>query len=149
MRSEGRFKFVAGFALGAAAMALFGRARRRAVLRDKSVSFARGTACAAGRRARDLGHRLRGLVYQTKARLSQEQIPDDILVERVRARLGKPVSHPRAIEVRAGCVVLAGPILADEAHDLIRQVSRIPGVVAIDCELDLHDEPGDVPALQH
>ena len=151
MRVEGSWKFVAGFAVGGAAVALLGRARQRAMVRDKSMSLAKGAAGATRRRAKDLRQRLRGVVYQAKARLSQEGIPDDILVERVRAQLGKPVSHPRAIEVRAcdGCVTLAGPILADEAEDLIRQVSRIPGVVSIDCELDLHDTAGNVPALQH
>jgi len=145
------WKFLAGFALGGAVVAFLGRASRRAVIRDKSLSLARETAGAAIRRGRDLRHRLRGLLHKTKARLSQEQVPDDILIERVRAQLGKPVSYPRAIDVRAhdGWVVLAGPILADEAADLIRQVSRIPGVLAVDCELDLHHEPDRVPALQH
>ena len=151
MRSEGAWKFVAGFVLGGAAVALFGRARQRAMLRDKTVSLAKDVAGGTRRRARHFGQRLRGVVYEAKSRLSQEQVPDDVLVERVRAQLGKPVSHPRAIEVRAldGCVTLAGPILADEAEDLIQQVSRIPGVVAIDCELDLYDAPDGVPALQH
>lgn len=46
-------------------------------------------------------------------------------------------------------MILAGPILADEAEDLIRQVSRIAGVRSIESALDLYDEPGNVPALQH
>lgn len=151
MASRSNWKFAAGFVLGGAFVALLGGRRRRAILRDKSASFARDAAGMATRRARDLRHRLRGLVYDAKARLSQEEVPDDILVERVRAQLGRPVSHPRAIDVRAqdGCVILAGPILADEAEDLIRQVSRIAGVRSIESALDLYDEPGNVPALQH
>jgi len=80
-----------------------------------------------------------------------EEVPDDILVERVRAQLGLPVSHPQAIDVRArnGCVILAGPVLADEVEDLIRQVERIAGVRSIQSELDLHDDASDLPALQH
>jgi osmotically-inducible protein OsmY len=133
---------VTAFVVGGATVAVLGRLRHRAMLRDKGVS--------AGR-ARDLRHRLRGMVYQAKSRLGDQEVPDDILVERVRAQLGRPVSHPRAIEVRVrnGCVILAGPILADEVEELIRQVELIDGVRSIQSELDLHDEPGDLPALQH
>jgi osmotically-inducible protein OsmY len=151
MRTETTWSLVAGFVLGGATVALVGRRRQRALLRDKSLSLAKDAAGAAKRRTRDLRHRLRGVVYETKSRLSQDDVPDDILVERVRAQLGRPVSHPRAIDVRAqeGCVILAGPILAEEVDDLIRQISRIAGVRSIRSELDLHDEPGDLPALQH
>jgi len=154
MRTETTWSFLAGFVVGGVTVALLDPRRgaaRRAVLRDKSMSAAKGAAEVVARRGRDLQHRVRGLVYEAKARLSEEEVPDDVLVERVRAQLGRPVSHPRAIDVRArnGCVILAGPILADEVDDLISQVSRIAGVRSIESELDLHDEPGDVPALQH
>ena len=154
MRTETTWGFVAGFVVGGVTVALLDPRRgaaRRAVLRDKTVSTARDAAGVAGRRARDFSHRLRGIVYEARARLSTDEVPDDILVERVRAQLGRPVSHPRAIRVdaRDGRVVLAGPILAGEAEELIRQVSRIAGVRSIRSELDLHDEPGSVPALQH
>jgi hypothetical protein len=36
-----------------------------------------------------------------------------------------------------------------EAGDLIRHVSRIAGVRSIESALDLYDDPGNVPALQH
>jgi osmotically-inducible protein OsmY len=154
MRTETTWGFVAGFVLGGVTVALLDPRRgaaRRALLRDKGVATARDAAGLASRRARDFGHRLRGMVYEAKAALSDEQVPDDILVERVRAQLGRPVSHPRAIRVEArdGCVILAGPILSDEAEELIRQVARIAGVRSIQSELDLHDQPGNVPALQH
>jgi osmotically-inducible protein OsmY len=146
--------FLAGFLTGGVTVALFDPRRgaaRRAALRDKGFSAVKDAAETASRRARDLRQRLRGVVYEAKARMSEEQVPDDILIERVRAQLGRPVSHPRAVEVRAenGCVVLSGPILADEAEDLIRRISRIAGVRSIESQLELHDEPGDVPSLQH
>jgi len=143
--------FVTGFVLGGVTVALLGRRPQRAVLRDKGLSAARDAAGGVARRGRDLRHRLRGMVYRAKSRLAEEEVPDDILVERVRAQLGRPVSHPRAIDVRAqdGCVILAGPILADEVEDLIRQIASIAGVRSIQSKLDLHDEAGDVPALQH
>jgi len=140
--------FVAGFVVGGVTVALLGRRRRRAVLRDYGAVDA---ACGVTSRAGNLRQRLRGMVFRAQSGPAEEDIPDDILVERVRAQLERPVSHPRAIDVRAqdGCVILAGPILADEVEDLIRQVASIAGVRSIQSELDLHDEPGDVPALQH
>ena len=142
MRASITWSFVAGLVLGGATVAFVDRRRRRAAM---------GAASLRAGRAPGLPQRLRGLVYEAKERLSEEEVPDDILVERVRSQLERPVSHPRAVDVRAqdGCVILAGPILADEVDDLIRQVSRIAGVRSIRSELDLHDEPGNVPALKH
>jgi osmotically-inducible protein OsmY len=139
--------FVAGFVLGGVTVSLFGRRRKRALMGDESFSGAGGMMRGAGK----LRQRLRGMVYRAKPGAAEEAVPDDILIERVRAQLQRPVSHPRAIDVRAqeGCVILAGPILADEVEDLIRQVASIEGVRSIQSELDLHEEPGDVPALQH
>src|SRR5207237_10163264 len=136
------WRAVAGLAAGGWTVALRAPGRGpapRAVLRDKSMSAAKGPAEVAPRRGRDLQHRVRGLVYEAKARLSEEEVPDDILVERVRAQLGRPVSHPRAIDVRArnGCVIRAGPILAGEAEDLIRHVSRLAAVAWLRGRLDL------------
>jgi osmotically-inducible protein OsmY len=154
MRGESTLTFVAGFVVGGITVALLDPRRgaaRRAMLRDKGFSAVKDAAELASRRTRDLRQRLRGLVYEAKAKMSEQQVPDDVLVERIRAQLGRPVSHPRAVEVRAenGHVVLSGPILADEAEDFIRRVSRIAGVRSIESRLELHDSPGDVPSLQH
>ncbi|HWE22668.1 MAG TPA: BON domain-containing protein [Myxococcales bacterium] len=145
--------FLTGFVAGGVTVALLDPRRgaaRRALLRDKGFSAVKDAAGMASRRAKDLRQRLHGVVYEAKARMSEQQVPDDILVERVRAQLGRPVSHPRAIEVRAenGCVVLSGPILAHEAEDLIRRVSKIPGVRSIESQLELHGDAGDVSSLQ-
>lgn len=75
MASRSNWKFAAGFVLGGAFVALLGGRRRRAILRDKSASFARDAAGMATRRARDLRHRLRGLVYEAKARLRTRKSP--------------------------------------------------------------------------
>ena len=154
MRGASPLSFVAGFIVGGVTMALLDPRRgaaRRALLRDKALSAVRDAAETGSRRARDLRQRLQGVVYEAKARMSEQDVPDDILIERVRAQIGRPVSHPRAIDVRAerGRVVLSGPILADEADDLIRRISRIPGVRSIESQLELHTDSGDVPSLQH
>ena len=70
-------------------------------------------------------------------------------MERVRATLGRFVSHPHAIEVAAlnGHVVLRGPILAGEVDRLLQAVAEVPGVVDVADELEIH-HGHDHPALQ-
>jgi uncharacterized membrane protein len=60
------------------------------------------------------------------------------------------VTHPSAIEVHArdGHVLLSGPILQREVRELMRRVSRVAGVRAIENRLDAHATGEGVPALQ-
>jgi uncharacterized membrane protein len=64
--------------------------------------------------------------------------------------MGRYVSHPGAIEVSAaaGRVTLRGPVLADEADGLIRAVESVRGVREVEDRLEVHGDPGSVPALQ-
>jgi len=77
-------------------------------------------------------------------------VPDDTLVQRVRSRMGRAVSHPHAVEVAAdgGHVTLRGPVLAGEVKDLISAVERVPGVSAVDDRLEVHTRDDAVAALQ-
>jgi hypothetical protein len=124
--------------------------RRRALLRDKAVRAARRTADAADATARDVSNRARGLAASTRARRRGESIPNDVLEARVRARMGRVVSHPHAVRVSAtdGRIALEGPILAAEAKRLLKTVSGVRGVTDVENRLELHDQAGDVPALQ-
>ena len=77
-------------------------------------------------------------------------MPDSVLVDRVRAKLGRVVSHPKAIQVSAqgGRVTLSGPILTAEVPELLACVNRLNGVNEVINQLEPHDEPGNHPALQ-
>jgi hypothetical protein len=111
--------------------------RRRALARDQWVHASRRAADAARVTARDLSNRLQGLSAQLR-RTAQRQPPsDDVLLARVRARIGRVVSHPHAIEVQAagGRIRLEGPVLADEVSRLLRAVARIEGARTIDNRL--------------
>jgi BON domain len=125
-------------------------ARRRALVRDRAVRAGNKVADAAGATARDVAHRAQGVAAETRALLHRDTPPDDVLGARVRAKLGRYSSHPRAITVtgRDGVVTLEGPILASEAQGLMRAVCRIRGVTDVENRLEVHDEPGDHPALQ-
>jgi hypothetical protein len=140
--------------LGAAAMYAFdpdrGR-RRRAIARDKARRLAADFGEFAGTAARDASHRVQGLRARALGHFRDRPVPDDlVLIERVRARLGRVVSHPHAIQVgaRDGRVALSGAILADEAGSLLRAVRSVRGVREIDDHLVTHAEAGSIPALQ-
>jgi hypothetical protein len=87
--------------------------RRRAGVRDTFAHSAVITRRAIGATSRDVAHRAQGTAASLR-RLIDSRAPDDaIVVERVRAQLGRLLSHPRAVDVfaRDGVVTLAGPVL--------------------------------------
>jgi uncharacterized membrane protein len=124
--------------------------RRRRTLVDRTSSLVRQSGQATGRAARDLGHRAQGLAAVAGGPFRQQEVDDVTLAERVRAKMGRVVSHPHAIEVlvQQGQVTLTGPILADEADALLAKVRKIPGVRAVEGRLDLHQNDDHVPSLQ-
>ena len=126
-------------------------ARRRALARDKATRLRHRAGEALAARSRDLRNRSRGVAAKTRSLVHKEEgVPDDVLAERVRSRIGRAVSHPGSIEVAArdGVVVLSGPALADEVEELLSAVRDTPGVEDVEDALEVHDEPDDVPGLQ-
>lgn len=132
-----------GLALGAGLMFLLdprqGR-QRRAKIRDKSVRAAHEVEDAAAIGARDFSHRVEGAVARLFSRFEEEEhVSDDVLVARVRAKLGHVSANPHAIHVTAkgdGCVELKGPILESEAQRVLSAVSDVRGVRTIDDDLE-------------
>jgi hypothetical protein len=143
---------LAGIAAGMVAAYLLdpnqGR-RRRALAGNKLVRASRKTRDALDATARDFGNRSRGVVAATRGRLARENVDDWRLVERVRAKLGRVSSHPRAIDVKAadGTVTLRGPVLANELGNVIGGASSVRGLRSVVNELEPH-ESADVPSQQ-
>ena len=144
---------LSGMAIGAALALAFdpdqGR-RRRALIRDKMI---RGTHVAGGAvdaTVRDMGNRARGMVAATRNRFAGDEVDDRRLIERVRAKLGRVCSHPRAIDVGVidGEVTLRGPVMAEEVKDLLNAAGSVRGVNSVINELEPHDSPEGVPSLQ-
>ena len=124
--------------------------RRRALVRDKLAHTTRVTTDALGSAGGDLAHRATGLVARARNLLRRGPIDDDVLVERVRAKLGRTVSHPHAIAVAAvdGVVRLRGPVLQSEIQRLIQSVTRVAGVRRVVNQLEAHSRVGDGLWLQ-
>jgi hypothetical protein len=125
-------------------------ARRRGLIRDRAVRAGLLVGGAAGSTAHDLGNRARGVAAAARARVSDEQVDDRVVAERVRAELGRVVSHPGAITVTAdsGRVTLGGQVLGYEFERLMDRVRKVRGVRGVRSELEVHDSADDVPALQ-
>jgi osmotically-inducible protein OsmY len=141
---------IGGIGIGIALMYYFDPdrgARRRKLLADQIRSMASQSDDAIGKTSRDLRNRTRGLVAETRARLSGETPDDVVLVERVRSAMGRVVSHPSAIEVAAahGRVTLRGAVLAHEVDDLLATVAAVRGVADVDNHLEVHQQVGFAP----
>lgn len=134
---------VSGVGIGASLMYMLDPSsghRRRALVADQLRHVMRVALHLLAKSSRDFNHRTRGLFNETYSRFKVEHVPDHILVERVRSKIGRVVSHPHAIGVsaRAGCVTISGPILAEQSESLIHCVARVRGVSSVKNMLEVH-----------
>jgi len=146
-------RVMVGAALGAAAMYWLDPAtgrRRRSLLRDRLGSAAGDFAEGVSVGGRDLWHRTRGIDARMRSVLTPDNATDEVLVERVRAALGRAVSHPGAIDVAArnGQVRLSGAVLARERAALLDVVLSVRGVKEVLDELAVYESAEGVPSLQ-
>ena len=144
---------LAGIGFGAGLMYFYDPSRgnrRRVLVRDQITSTMNKTDDAIDVAVQDLRNRTRGVLAETMSKLSNESNPDWLITERVRAELGRTTSHTGAIRVSTagGNVTLNGPVLADEADRIVRRVSHVPGVKDVNNQMEVHEEPGNIPGLQ-
>ena len=124
----------AGFGAGAGVMYLCdpnrGRTRRSRLATELSGLIRRDERKMA-KRAKDLLHRVGGLAAEGASAFTEEApVADDVLIERVRSRLGHVVSHPHEIDVHAseGVVTLSGKLTRAERRRVREEVKTIAGV---------------------
>jgi hypothetical protein len=153
MMLRDRAAMLSGVGLGIGLMYLLdpaGGRRRRALARDKIARTINVGTDAIGTTGRDLTHRAAGTAARLRRGMRRHQVDDAVLVDRVRAQLGRVSSHPHAIDVDAtdGVVTLRGPILEAEVREVLRTIERVRGVRGVLNAFEVHSEPGNVPALQ-
>ncbi len=146
-----------GAALGALLMYLLdlerGAHRRNALAQQAGVALRSGREGAA-ERSKDVAQRMRGIRIETIRRVEttggEESAPDSVVAERIRAELGHSVRHAGAIEVDVsdGRAILRGPVLRDELSSVLATARGVDGVRDVESELEIHEAPGAVPALQ-
>jgi BON domain len=144
---------ICGAGIGAGLMFLFDPARgarRRSMVRDKVVRAAHKTRDAYDATRRNLGNRLSGTAAEVRSQLSGDRADDWTIGERVRAKLGRVTSHPRAITVivEDGNVKLTGDVLASEIDAIVSGVENVRGVGSVDNRLTTHAAANRVPSLQ-
>lgn len=137
------FATLGAAAAGALAMYYFDPqqgAQRRAAFGDLLASGLPGRNGPHAGGARRVARR----TYHRTARVDPQA--DAQLRDAIRERLGRLVSHPRALEVSVehGVVRLSGNVLAKERDGLLEQVREMPGVQKLVNAMTAHDTPEGV-----
>jgi len=124
--------------------------RRRALVRDRANSWVNSMDNFLDGATEDMRNRTRGVLAEMSARLSDQGAPDWILEERVRSNLGRLARHTRALDIRAdgGRIYLNGPVLRGEEDAIVKAALRTRGVHGVENQLQVVDDPQDIPALQ-
>jgi len=143
-----------GMSAGALLMYVFdpqaGR-RRRSLLHDKSIHYGRMLREGSLTTLSDVRNRLKGLRAGLGSMTAGEgDVPDSVLESRVRSRLGRVISHPGWLEVKAdhGEVVVAGHIPEREKSRLLATVVAIRGVRKVDEQALITDPDDKVPLTE-
>lgn len=90
---------------------------------------------------KDAQHHFVGGIACLSARLRAEEATDEVIVERVRSRMGRVVAHPHPVKVVSdqGIVTLWGPVARHELLPLLYKVKATPGVKEIRNHLTAYD----------
>ena len=135
--------FIAGAAWGAGLMYILDPNRgrtRRARVRDKVVRGIHVLQCESSKQLRNAGHHLVGSVLELRSSVRDRvrNIEPDILIDRVKAQLGRDVRHMRMLDfhVADDCLVVEGPVLRGEAEKIRRKLEKVRGVKSCDVRVE-------------
>ena len=124
--------------------------RRRTMVIDRANRFVNNVDESIDIAVQDARNRARGVLSEMTARLSDQESPDWILEERVRSNLGRLARHTRALDIRAdgGRIYISGPVLRGDEDAVVKAALRTRGVHGVENQLQVVDNPQDIPALQ-
>jgi BON domain len=148
-----RLALLTGMGVGAGVMFLLDPdrgARRRALVRDKVIRFTRVSGCTIEKLSRDLRNRVIGVVSELRSMAGDGDVSDSVLVNRIKAQLGRYPVHDRSISIDAqdGVVTLTGDSLERELQTLISAVSSVRGVKDVINNLTVHETAEGISSLQ-
>jgi BON domain len=111
-----------------------GHARRKKVS-DRAVSLIAQGERLVGHKGKGILNRAEGMLAQARFLFHrQEDVPDQVLLERVRSRLGHVLQHPQSISttVEEGKVRLTGMVAREEKKRVLREIREVPGVLKVE-----------------
>jgi len=140
---------LAGFGAGAAT-AYFAHPehgkKRRAALAFGAKKLLDKASHEGRKSLSDSQHHLAGMVAKLRTHFTQDSPSDRVLEARIRSRLGRVVSHPRAIHVvcDGGSAILWGLVWEKELPLLLEAVGDVPGVNEVTDHLEIA-APDELP----
>jgi hypothetical protein len=111
---------------------------RRTMIQDKVKHYVLRAQTLIYRRQRGAFYKTMGMFAELRGRLKSEpHVLDEVLVARIRSRIGRNTSYPHAIEVLAhdGQVTLKGRALPYEIPDILDSVKSTRGVRSMDNQI--------------
>ena len=115
---------------------LFDRDRgkgRRAQLMDQTKARVRRAAEAGRRQAEFQSNRIEGLIHQSKAGESADDLDDATIRQKVKSEVIGPAELSNIeVDVRNGVVTLSGDLEDSQYRDLMKKIMKISGVHAVD-----------------
>ena len=111
-----------------------GHARRKKVSDRASSLIAQGERLVE-HKGRSVLNRAEGILSQARSLFhGQEAVSDEVLLERVRSRLGHVVQHPQSISttVEKGIVRLTGVVAREAKKRVLREIREVPGVLKVE-----------------
>jgi osmotically-inducible protein OsmY len=119
-----------------------GHARRKKVA-DRAVSLIAQGERLVEHKAKNTLNRAEGLLAWARPLFHRhEEVPDEMLLQRVRTRLGHIVQHPQTISttVEQGIVRLTGTVAREEKKRVLKEIRDVPGVSKVE-ELLAYESP--------
>jgi hypothetical protein len=100
------------------------------MLRDKGVHFFKIVGRGLKITGRDIGHRFQGVISKGLSVFKKRSVIDNVLLQRVRAELGRAMTNPSGIKVNSinGEVTLSGSVLQHEYRPLVKRIQKVAGV---------------------
>lgn len=149
---KGALMLAGGLVAGAAGMYFLDPTRgkrRRALLRDKAFHTMKELRSNVETAAKDARNQIIGVVAETLSLAGHREAGDEVLVARIRAKLGHIIRFPSLIEVKSegGVVTLRGDVLEEEVEKLSPAVAAVPGVIKVRDKTEAWKRPEEIPGF--